>query len=75
MGSVPPKTHLLPPIRQAHTGHALPMPFASFLFLMKTTLQIFIIPHASYAWSTCFFLIPFANYAIHIVRYHIIYLS
>lgn len=75
MGSVTPKNIFSPPDQEARMGHALPMPFASFLFLMKTTLQIFIIPHASYAWSTCFFLIPFANYAIQIVRYHIIYLS
>ena len=44
-------------------------------FLMKTTLQILIIPYASYAWDTCFFRISFANYAIQIVRYDIIYMS
>lgn len=44
-------------------------------FLMKATLQIFIILHASYAWDTYFFRILFANYAIQIVRYHIIYMS
>lgn len=74
MGSVPPKT-FSPSAQEAHTGHALPMPFASFLFLMKATLQIFIILHASYAWDTYFFRISFANYAIQIVRYHIIYMS
>ena len=42
---------------------------------MKTTLQIFIILHASYAWDTGFFLISFANYAIQVVRYDIIYMS
>ena len=43
-------------------------------FLMKTALQIFIILYASYAWDTCFFRISFANYAIQIVRYDIIYM-
>lgn len=75
MGSVTPKNIFSPPIKR----RARDMPCQCHLpvsyFLMKTTLQIFIIPHASYAWSTCFFLIPFANYAIQIVRYHIIYLS
>lgn len=42
---------------------------------MKTALQIFIILHASYAWDTCFSRISFANYAIQIVRYDIIYMS
>ena len=53
MGSIPPKT-FSSSAQEAHTKHALPMPFASFLFLMKTALQIFIIFHASYAWDTCF---------------------
>lgn len=44
-------------------------------FLMKTTLQIFIILYASYAWDTCLFRISFANYAIQIVQYDIIYMS
>lgn len=44
-------------------------------FLMKTALQIFIILHASYAWDTCFPRISFANYAIQIVQYDIIYMS
>lgn len=44
-------------------------------FLMKTALQIFIILYASYAWDTCLFRISFANYAIQIVRYDIIYMS
>ena len=44
-------------------------------FLMKTALQNFIILYASYVWDACFFLISFANYAIQIVRYHIIYMS
>lgn len=42
---------------------------------MKTALQIFISIHASYAWDTGFFFISFANYAIQIVRYDIIYMS
>ena len=42
---------------------------------MKTALQIFIISHASYAWDTGLSLISFANYAIQIVRYDIIYMS
>lgn len=44
-------------------------------FLMKTALQIFIILYASYAWDTCLFRISFANCAIQIVRYDIIYMS
>lgn len=44
-------------------------------FLMKTALQIFIILYASYAWDTCLFRIPFANYATQTVRYDIIYMS
>ena len=44
-------------------------------FLMKTALQNFIILYASYAWDACFFRISFANYAIQIVRYDIIYMS
>ena len=43
-------------------------------FLMKTALQIFIILYASYAWDTGFFRISFANYAIQVVRYDIIYM-
>lgn len=43
-------------------------------FLMKTALQISIILHASYAWDTGFFRILFANYAIQVVRYGIIYM-
>ena len=73
MGSVPPKTSSSSD-QEARTEHALPMPFASFLFLMKTALQIFIILHASYAWNTCFTRISFANYAIQVVRYDIIYM-
>ena len=42
---------------------------------MKTALQNFIILYASYAWDTCFFRISFANYAIQVVRYDIIYMS
>lgn len=44
-------------------------------FLMKTALQIFIILYASYAWDTCLSRISFADYAIQIVRYNIIYMS
>ena len=43
-------------------------------FLMKTALQIFIILHASYALDTGFFRISFANYAIQVVLYDIIYM-
>ena len=43
-------------------------------FLMKTALQIFIILYASYAWDAFFFRISFADYAIQIVRYDIIYM-
>lgn len=74
MGSIPPK-HLLPPLKR----RAQDMPCQCHLpvsyFLMKTTLQIFIILYASYAWDTCLFRISFANYAIQIVRYDIIYMS
>lgn len=74
MGSVPQK-HLLPPLkrraRDIHGQCHLPVSY----FLMKTALQIFIILHASYAWDTCLFLFLFANYAIQIVRYDIIYMS
>lgn len=74
MGSVPQK-HLLPPLKK----RARDMPCQCHLpvsyFLMKTTLQISIILHASYAWDTCFFRISFANYAIQIVQYDIIYMS
>ena len=42
---------------------------------MKTALQNFIILYASYAWGCLLFRISFANYAIQIVRYDIIYMS
>lgn len=75
MGSVPPKKYLLPPLKR----RARDMPCQCHLpvsyFLMKTALQIFIILYASYAWDTCLFRIPFANYAIQTVRYDIIYMS
>lgn len=75
MGSVPPKKHLLP-LRKRRTRD---MPCQCHVpvsyFLMKTALQIFIILYASYAWDTCLFRISFANYAIQIVRYDIIYMS
>lgn len=74
MGS-PSQKHLLPPIKR----RARDMPCQCHLpvsyFLMKTALQIFIIPYASYAWDTCLFRISFANYTIQIVRYDIIYMS
>lgn len=74
MGSPSPK-YLPPPIKR----RAQDMPCQCHLpvsyFLMKTALQIFIILYASYAWDTCLFRISFANYAIQIVRYDIIYMS
>lgn len=74
MGSVPPKN-----IFPLHSRGAQDMPCQCHLpvsyFLMKTALQIFIILYASYAWDTCLFRISFANYAIQIVRYDIIYMS
>ena len=73
MGSVPPKTSSSSD-QEARTEHALPMPFASFLFFNENALQIFIILHASYAWDTGFSLISFANYAIQVVWYDIIYM-
>ena len=53
MGSVPPKTSSSSD-QEARTEHALPIPFASFLFFNENRLQIFIILHASYAWDTGF---------------------
>lgn len=74
MGS-PSQKYLPPPIKR----RAQDMPCQCHLpvsyFLMKTALQIFIILYASYAWDTCLFRISFANYAIQIVRYDIIYMS
>lgn len=73
MGRIPQK-HFLPPIKR----RARDMPCQCHLpvsyFLMKAALQIFIILHASYAWDTGFSLISFANYAIQVVRYDIIYM-
>lgn len=74
MGS-PSQKYLPPPIKR----RAQDMPCQCHLpvsyFLMKTALQIFIILYASYARDTCLFRISFANYAIQIVRYDIIYMS
>lgn len=74
MGSVPPKN-----IFSLRSIGAQDMPCQCHVpvsyFLMKTALQIFIILYASYAWDTCLFRISFANYAIQIVRYDIIYMS
>lgn len=74
MGSIPKNIFSL-----RSDGRARNMPCQCHLpvsyFLMKTALQIFIILHASYAWDTGFSLISFANYAIQVVRYDIIYMS
>lgn len=74
MGSVP-KKHLLPPLKRRARNIPCQCHLPVSYFLMKTALQIFIILHASYAWDTGFFLVSFANYAIQIVRYDIIYMS
>lgn len=73
MGSIPQK-HLLPPIKRRARNMPCQCPLPVSYFLMKTALQIFIILHASYAWDTGLSLISFANYAIQIVRYDIIYM-
>lgn len=74
MGRIPRK-HLLPPIKRRARNMPCQCHLEVSCFLMKTALQIFIILHASYAWDTGFFLVSFANYAIQIVRYDIIYMS
>lgn len=74
MGS-PSKKHLLPPLKRRTRNMPCQCHLPVSYFLMKTALQIFIILHASYAWDTCLFLFLFANYAIQIVRYDIIYMS
>lgn len=75
MGSVPPPKNIF----SLRSRGARDIPCQCHLpvsyFLMKTALQIFIILHASYAWNTGFFLISFADYAIQIVLYDIIYMS
>lgn len=75
MGSVPPQKHLLPPIKRRARNMPCQCHLVVSYFLMKTALQIFIILYASYAWDTCFSHISFANYAIQVVRYDIIYMS
>lgn len=74
MGRIPRK-HLLPPLKRRIRDMPCQCHLPVSYFLMKATLQIFIILHASYAWDTYFFRISFANYAIQIVRYYIIYMS
>ncbi len=74
MGCIPQK-HFLPPIKRRARSMPCQCHLPVSYFLMKTALQIFIILHASYAWDTGFSLISFANYAIQIVRYDIIYMS
>lgn len=64
-----------PPDQEARTEHPLPMPFASFLFFNENRPPDLHHLHASYAWDTCFTRISFANYAIQIVQYNIIYMS
>ena len=73
MGRIPQK-HLLPPIKRRARNMPCQCHLPVSYFLMKTALQIFIILHASYAWDTGFFRISFANYAIQVVRYDIIYM-
>lgn len=73
MGRIP-QNHFLPPIKRRARNMPCQCHLPVSYFLMKTTLQIFIIFHAPYAWDTGFFLISFANCAIQIVRYDIIYM-
>lgn len=70
-----PQKHFLPSIKRRTRNMPCQCHLPVSYFLMKTALQIFIILYASYAWGTCFFRISFANYAIQIVQYHIIYMS
>lgn len=70
-----PRKHFLPPIKRRARDIPCQCHLPVSYFLMKTALQIFIILYASYAWDTGFFLVSFANYAIQIVRYDIIYMS
>lgn len=74
MGS-PSKKHLLSPLKRRARDIPCQCHLPVSYFLMKTALQIFIILYASYAWDTCFFHISFADYAIQIVQYDIIYMS
>lgn len=74
MGRIPRK-HFLSPIKRRARNMPCQCHLPVSYFLMKTALQIFIILHASYAWDTGFSLISFANYAIQVVRYDIIYMS
>lgn len=69
------RKHFLPPIKRRARNMPCQCHLPVSYFLMKTALQIFISIHASYAWNTCFTRISFANYAIQIVRYDIIYMS
>lgn len=73
MGRIPQK-HFLPPIKRRARNMPCQCHLPVSYFLMKAALQIFIILHASYAWDTGFSLISFANYAIQVVRYDIIYM-
>ncbi len=75
MGRIPPRKHFLPPIKRRARDIPCQCHLEVSYFLMKTALQIFIALYASYAWDTCFFRIPFADYAIQTVRYDIIYMS
>lgn len=75
MGSVPPKKHFLPPIKRRTRNMPCQCHLPVSYFLMKIALRIFIILYASYAWDTGFLRISFANHAIQIVRYDIIYMS
>lgn len=74
MGSIPQK-HFLPPIKRRTRNMPCQCHLPVSYFLMKTALQNFIILYASYAWDACSFRISFANHAIQIVRYDIIYMS
>lgn len=73
MGRIPQK-YLLPLIKRRTRNMPCQCHLPVSYFLMKTALQIFIILHASYAWDTGFSLISFANCAIQVVRYDIIYM-
>ena len=74
MGRIP-KKHFPPPIKRRTRNMPCQCHLPVSYFLMKTALQNFIILYASYAWDACFFLFLFANCAIQVVRYDIIYMS
>ena len=74
MGRISPKT-FFPSDQEAHTEHPLPMPFASFLFFNESRPPDLHHPLCIICMGCLLFRISFANLAIQIVRYDIIYMS